>query len=124
MIDFFFDFETRRRANLADVGAVKYCLDSSTEATLLTWCFSRTGVVKEWRKNQPIPDEILDVARDPEKYRFIAHNVGFDYLVWTLVFSKLIKDFVKPSMANLEDNMAITCHFRVGGSLENAATTQ
>jgi len=122
-IDFFFDFETRSRVDLPDSGVVKYCLDESTEVTLLTWCFGRTGMVKEWRKGWPVPAEILDVAHFPEKYKLIAHNIGFDFLVWTLVFSKTVEGLVRPSIDDIEDNMAISTHFRIGASLENAATT-
>lgn len=122
-IDFFFDFETRSRMDLPDVGAVKYCLHESTEVTLLTWCFGRTGMVKEWRKGWPVPAEILDVAYFPEKYKFIAHNIGFDFLVWSLVFSRSIPDLVRPTIDDIEDNMAISTHFRIGASLENAAHT-
>jgi len=122
-ITFFFDFETRSRSDLPTVGAVKYCLDESTEVTLLTWCFGRTGTIKEWRKGWEVPLEILDVAYNPDKYLFVAHNIAFDFLVWTQVFSRIIPGLIRPSMQDLEDNMAITTHFRVGASLELAATT-
>ena len=120
-IDFFHDFETRSHLDLSEVGALIYALHPTTEATLLTWCFGRTGQVKSWRRGQPIPAEILDVAFNPHKYRLIAHNLPFDYLIWTLVFSKLIPGMVRPAIADLEDNMAITTHFRVGAKLETAA---
>jgi len=119
--DFFFDFETRSRADLKLVGSAVYSTHPSTEATLLTWCFGRTGVVNEWRKGQSIPYEVLDVAYNPHKYRMIAHNIGFDYMIWINVFSKLIKGMVRPSIDDLEDNAAITAHFRVGGALDTAA---
>jgi len=121
MIDFHFDFETRSRADLKAVGSVKYAADPSTEATLLTWCFGRTGSIKYWKIDDPIPAEILDVAHNPDKYRFNAFNMGFDYLIWTLVFSKVVPGIIRPKIENLEDTMALTCHFRVGASLDAAA---
>jgi DNA polymerase len=120
-IDFFYDFETRSRLDLKTAGGVRYAMDPSTEATLLTWCFGRIGHVKEWRIGQPIPAEILDVAYNPNKYRMIAHNIAFDHLIWTLVFSRLIPNMVRPKIEDLEDGMAITTHFRVGGKLDTAA---
>lgn len=121
MIDFFFDYETRSRADLKKEGSVKYAIDPSTEATLLTWAFGRTSPIKAWRKGQPIPQELLDVAHHPEKYHFIAHNIMFDFLVWTQVFSKLIFGLKAPKIENISDNMAMTSHFRVGASLDAAA---
>lgn len=120
-IDFFFDFETRSRLDLPTVGTAKYATDPSTEATLLTWCFGRTGKIKEWRLGWQIPAEILDVAYNPEKYRFIAHNIAFDYLIWTQTFARLIPGLKRPTLDSIDDNMAYTCHFRIGASLDTAA---
>lgn len=122
-IDFFFDFETRSRLDLRKVGAARYATDPSTEATLLTWCFGRLGKVKAWRPGQPMPNEIYDVAMNPEKYNLVAHNILFDFLIWTNAFKKQIPNLVNPKIEDLTDNMALTCYFRVGGSLDAAAKT-
>jgi hypothetical protein len=125
LIDFFADFETRSRADLKKVGTVKYATDPSTEATLLTYAFSRTGPVKYWRMGQPIPLEVIDVLVNPHKYKIIAHNLFFDYLIWTIVFSKLLPApyaFKRPEILNLEDNMALTTYYRFGSGLDAAAT--
>lgn len=121
LIDFHFDFETRSRIDLKVAGTVRYATDPSTEATLLTWCFGRTGSIKYWKYGQQIPAELLDVAHNPDKYKFNAFNIGFDYLIWTLVFSKVVPELVRPKIENLEDTMALTCHFRMGASLDAAA---
>lgn len=121
MIDFFFDFETRSRKDLKKVGSVVYATDSSTEATLITWTFGRTAPVKAWRKGTPIPQELIHVALNPEKYHFIAHNVMFDFLIWTQVFIKNIPLLKAPKIENISDNMAHTSYFRVGASLDAAA---
>jgi DNA polymerase len=121
-IDFHFDFETRSRADLRKVGAVRYATDPSTEATLLTWCFGRTGAVKAWRIGQPLPQELHDVLSNPAKYNFIAWNITFDYLIWSIPFSKQVSDFpVRPKVADLTDAMALSQHYRTGASLESAA---
>jgi len=122
LIDFFFDFETRSRSDLKKNGSVRYATDPSTEATLLTWTFGRCAPIKAWRKGHQIPAEIVDVAQNPHKYHFIAHNVAFDYLIWTQVFSKHFYNFKAPKIENLSDNMAHTSHFRVGAGLDTAAT--
>lgn len=121
LIDFFFDFETRSRQNLKKVGSVKYAVCPSTEATLLTWCFGN-GEVKAWRKGQPIPEEILHVARNPEKFHFVAHNVTFDYLIWTIAFAKLIPGLKTPPLSNITDNAALTNYARVTSALDSAAS--
>jgi DNA polymerase bacteriophage-type len=121
LIDFHFDFETRSRIDLKAAGTVRYATDPSTEATLLTWCFGRTGSIKYWSLGNPVPAELIDVATNPDKYRFNAFNIGFDYLIWTLVFSRVVPGLVRPKIQNLEDTMAISCHFRMGGSLDATA---
>ena len=120
MIDFFFDWETRSRADLKTEGSVKYATDPSTEVTLITWAFGRTSPVKEWRKGQPIPEELRHVSVNPDDYHFIAHNMMFDYLIWTQVWSKLTY-VINPKIKNISDNMALTSLFRLGAGLDAAA---
>lgn len=125
-IDFHFDFETRSRANLKKVGAVRYATDQSTEATLLTWCFGRTGTVKAWRYGQPIPKELQDVILRPERYNFIAWNITFDFLIWTIPWKRQVLDasgnhLQNPTIKDITDAMALSQHFRTGASLESAA---
>lgn len=121
LIDFIFDFETRSRIHLRNQGVVVYATDPSTEATLLTYCFGRTGHIKVWRKGNPIPLDILDVAYNPEKYRFVAQNIAFDYLIWTISFARLIPRLRKPEIERIEDLMGLSCNFRTGASLESIA---
>lgn len=118
LIDFIFDFETRSRADLKDVGSVKYACDPSTEATLITYTFGRTSPIFAWRKGQVIPASLLDVMQNPHKYRFIAWNLGFDYMIWTQVFAK---NYPRPILANLDDAMALSTEYRTGASLASAA---
>lgn len=120
-IDLFYDFETRSHVDLSEVGALVYAQHPTTEATLLTWTFGRHGSIRVWRYGESVPADLLDVAYNPRKYRMIAHNIGFDYLIWTLVFSKLIPQMSRPKIEDLEDSMAVTTHFRVGSKLETAA---
>lgn len=121
LIDFIFDTETRSRLNLKDVGAVKYCAHWSSEVLIITYCFGRHGVLKKWRVGEPIPADLMDVALHPEKYRFIAWNVAFDFLVWTLLVSRLVPGLVRPKLETVEDAMAMSTRFRTGASLEACA---
>jgi DNA polymerase len=120
-IDFHFDFEARSRADIKAVGAVRYATDPSTEATLLTWAMGRTGPVKYWRPGQEVPAQILDVAHNPSKYNFNAHNIEFDFLIWTIPFRKVIPTLVNPKIEDLTDNMSLSCHFRCGAGLDSVA---
>jgi DNA polymerase len=117
LIDFIFDFETRSRKDLKVHGPINYAMDPSTEATLLTYCFGRTGTIKVWRRGEDYPLDLADVMLSPEKYRFIAWNLQFDYLIWTCVFAKGHK---RPAIANLDDAMALSTEYRTGASLEAA----
>lgn len=123
LIDFHYDKETRSLLSLKKDGIINYALHPSTEATMITWALGRTGYVKCWRYGQPFPEELIDVATNPHKYNIIAHNLQFDYLIWTVVLPRQFPyiPFKRPEIKNLTDNMALTCHFRVGGSLESAA---
>lgn len=122
-IDFFFDFETRSRADLKQVGSVRYATHPSTEATLLTYCFNRTGKLKAWAIGQEIPDDLKDVIVNPEKYNYIAFNVEFDYLIWTCAFVPKVYPHAvrKIPLENIHDCEALTNHFRMGASLDKAA---
>ncbi len=125
LIDFHFDFETRSRMNLKKVGSVRYAADPSTEATLITWGFSRTGSIKAWRIGSPIPNDLKDVLLNPSKYNFIAYNIGFDYLIWILPFTRQVSAYnifaKRPEVKNITDCMALSQHFRMGGSLAGTA---
>lgn len=121
-IDFHYDWESRSHLDLTAVGPVNYWAHPSSEATRLTWKFGRTGTVKIWRPLiEPIPAELLDVARFPEKYNFIAWNILFDYLGWICWFLPRVPGGRRPEIFSLNDAMALSCHFRTGASLEAAA---
>lgn len=120
-IDFHFDGESRSFLDLKEVGTVKYCLHPSTEVTLWTWTFGRTGHIRTWRRGQPIPAELIHVAESPHLYNFNAFNVFFDFCLWTLTFSRLVPTMVRPKIEDLTDTMALSSHFRCGGSLDAVA---
>ncbi|GAG25503.1 unnamed protein product, partial [marine sediment metagenome] len=112
MKDFFLDFETRSRQDLKKVGAAKYALCSSTEATLLTWAVD-DNKVQAWRMGQPMPQEIMYIAEHPEEYRFIAHNAEFDYLIWTCAFMTRIGVYApkQPPIANVSCTKGMSQRF-------------
>jgi len=122
-IDFFFDFETRSRMNLKEVGTIRYATHPSTEATLLTYAFNRTGTLKAWALGTPLPSDIIEVIQNPERFNFIAFNVEFDYLIWICAF--VPKNFgplpKSIPLANVHCAMALCAHFRTGHSLDKAA---
>jgi len=123
LLDIFLDFETRSHADLKIVGPVNYAFDPSTQATVITWCFGRTGMVKAWRIGMPFPQELVDVAANPHKYNINAFNLQFDFLIWSVVFCRQFPEvrFVRPQVENLSDTMAIAAHFRMGNSLDIVA---
>lgn len=70
----------------------------------------------------PVPSELYEVAMNPQKYNMVAHNVLFDHLIWSVVFKRqCIHALITPKVEDLSDNMALTCHFRVGAKLDSAA---
>lgn len=120
--DFFLDFETRSKIDLKVVGTVRYALHPSTEATLITYCFNRTGTMKYWRIGDSIPGDLIEVANNPDKFNFIAFNVVFDYMIWMHAFLTRHNIQVKKiPLNNIHDAMALTAHYRAGNSLGSAA---
>jgi len=121
LIDFFFDFETRSKLDLKKVGTIVYATEESTEVTLLTWAFGSDGDVKYWKKGDPLHTDIIHVAMNPDKFHFIAHNILFDYTIWTVVLKRLIPGLIRPGIKNITDNMALTHYNRLGSSLDGSA---
>lgn len=123
LLDFHFDKETRSHVEPADVGPVNYAFHPSTQCTVITWCFGRTGSVKAWRIGMPFPQDLIDVALNPHRYNMNAFNTQFDYLIWTVVLPRQFPfiSFVRPKVENLSDTMAIAAHFRMGNSLDTVA---
>lgn len=122
LIPFCFDFETRSMLDLTEVGGVKYAMHSSTQVTAISFTIG-DGPVIGWDiwQGSPIPRELDDVMANPHKYLMVAHNIEFDYLIWTIVFSKLFRTYTRPQIANLHDNMAASNYFRLGSTLEACA---
>jgi DNA polymerase len=70
------DFETRSTIDLTEVGAWRYAADPTTDV----WCVAYAvddGPVKLWLPGQPIPEEFLIAARDPD-WIVAAHNDAFE----------------------------------------------
>lgn len=120
-MDFFFDFETRSREDLRSCGAIRYATSETTEVTLLTWAIGH-GPIKVWKVGEQIPDELIDIAIHPEKYAFIAHNIEFDYLIWSKVFFKNIIKTVRPPLNLLECTMALGQRYCAGRGLDQVAS--
>jgi DNA polymerase bacteriophage-type len=72
----FRDIETRSTSNLADAGAWRYAADSCTEILCVGYA-ADDGPVKIWTTNQPIPEEFLIAARDPD-WLVVAHHDAFE----------------------------------------------
>ena len=65
------DFETRSRAVLKKVGALKYAADPSTEVVFIAFAVD-DGPVQLWRgsvpsgrQSDPVPPEFIEAASDP-----------------------------------------------------------
>jgi hypothetical protein len=122
LTDFIFDFETRSHLDLRKVGVTRYSTHPSTEVTLITWCFGRTGVVKFWRQGMPIPPELMNVVKNPHVFNMVAFNLSFDYMIWINVFSRQFDgELVRPPIKNLTDAAALASNYRCGNSLDATA---
>jgi DNA polymerase len=70
------DFETRSALELPDVGAYVYATHPSTHPICAAFVDGATGAKALWRPGLPAPS-----FATPER-RYVAHNAGFDRLVW------------------------------------------
>jgi DNA polymerase bacteriophage-type len=78
----FWDFETRSIIPI-DVGAWRYADDPSTEALCVAYAFD-DGEPKVWEPGQPVPNEIIEAANDPNTL-VVAHNAEFERAVLTRI---------------------------------------
>jgi len=70
------DFETRSTLDITDVGASRYAADPNTGV----WCCAYAvddGPIKVWTPGEPIPEEFIEAARDPD-WVVAAHNDAFE----------------------------------------------
>ena len=89
MRDFYFDIETLSAINLTKVGSYLYARDPSTDIRCVSYCVVVDGVrgpIKTWLPGQPVPQEVLTTAEDPEA-RAIAFNNAFDRQIWEQVLT-------------------------------------
>lgn len=116
---FYFDFETRSKLDLKVVGGVRYAQHPSTQVTAIAWAID-DAPLQGWDLwcGREIPAELKYIAAHPEEFLFIAHNIEFDYLIWTLVFARNFYGYKRPEVKNLHDNMAVSNYFRLGSTLE------
>jgi DNA polymerase len=65
--------------------------------------------------------------QNPQNYEFIAHNVEFDYLIWTHPWARQVAgywsgiDFKRPPLSNIVCTKGMTQRFGAGASLDDAA---
>lgn len=100
----FIDFETQSEADLTITGGLKYALDTTTRALLLSWAIGNDEPVKLWCPNlsdelvpevwtyvrsrmahiETCPPDLVEMLRQPDGY-LVAHNMGFDRGIWQQV---------------------------------------
>ena len=70
------DYETRSQVNLKKVGAFRYAADKTTEILCAAYTVD-DGPVHLWRPDDPLPEEFLEAAADPN-WVVCAHNDAFE----------------------------------------------
>lgn len=72
------DYETKSAVDLKKTGSYVYFEDPSTDV----WCCAYAvddGEIKLWKAGDPVPEEFIECARNPE-WLAIAHNNAFERL--------------------------------------------
>jgi DNA polymerase bacteriophage-type len=70
------DFETRSCVDLKYAGASRYAADPTTEVLCVAYAVD-DAPVQIWTPGQPVPQEFIDAARDPD-WLVVAHNDQFE----------------------------------------------
>ena len=121
-MNFFFDLETRSRADLKTVGSVRYFADPSTEVTLFCWAVDY-GPINYWILGQPVPDMLIALLARGESFTKVAHNILFDILA-VRTFAEKHGIGLGQHWQDVEtyvDTMALGDYYRYGSSLEEVA---
>lgn len=82
------DFETRATVDLKKAGAYRYAEHPLTAPILLRWRIGDKGPMQPWKPGDPDPQRLLDhVAAGG---RVVAHNAGFERLIWNVAIRQRI----------------------------------
>jgi DNA polymerase len=84
MTDLHIDFETRSPVDLKTEGVYRYMEHPETAPLMASYRFD-AGPVLRWRPPDPCPPAI--VAHAEGGGRIVAHNAGFERLLWALVLA-------------------------------------
>ena len=75
------DVETRSTVDLARTGAWRYAADPTTEVLVVCYAVD-DGPVREWTPGEPMPEEFIAAARDPD-WLVAAHSDQFETAIET-----------------------------------------
>ena len=108
------DYECRSELDLNVVGLWKYATHPSTEVIMVSWSVGN-GEVKQWDASQgPIPDEFLDILRDP--FTMLA--------AWNTAFERVISMFclrITTDIGRWVDPMIQARYMSMPGSLDKVS---
>ena len=77
------DFETRATADLKKTGVYRYAEHPLTGVICMSWRIGDSGPVNRWRPGQEDPAALL--AHVKAGGRVVAHNAGFERVIWNWV---------------------------------------
>ena len=119
MFRLFRDIETRSAVRLGRCGAWRYAADATTEVLCVGYAID-AGTVQIWTPDQPIPEEFLTAARDPN-WLIVAHNDQFE----SAIEQHLLHPRYGWPLIPIEQHrctMAMALTAALPGALEKAAT--
>jgi len=99
----YLDIETRSATDLRKSGVYVYAADPSTEILLCAYRVGLEGKTKLYYPifNQPFPDDLRAAILDPT-YQFIAHNAGFERIVFTLAGARWLPKEIHAELRKIE----------------------
>jgi DNA polymerase len=78
------DFETRSKVDLKSAGMYNYAVDPSTDILCMAAVDLNSDGQWLWYPGEELPPALLSLINDSKRY-VIAHNAGFDQLIWECI---------------------------------------
>lgn len=113
----YLDIETRSACDLRKTGVYIYAQDPTTDVILARFAVD-DGELLEWRAGEMVPGPIIAAVANGE--RIVAHNVGFERILWREVLSPRC-GWPEPALEQWDCTMARARAAGLPGSLDGAS---
>lgn len=115
----FLDFEAASTTDLKLHGMARYMACPTTTPYCFTFALPGMRTADLWELGRPIPRQIITHVE--ARKRFIAHNAGFDFLMWNGPLARRVRGLPQLAPRQVQCSAARARYNGLPGSLERAA---